>query len=256
MSNVCLIISRILAFAVFAIYVGPVAAFLAVVCHILAMSLAHAYQITVWKQVESASEIRLLPKYKNANETAKLVYTSLLNGMSNIFLHNHIGIFEGHRGENLGEVVQAIRRDRRFTIVKIRPRFEFYFAEEESLENGTEFSRSDFHKSTRNRQLCYYAVFLLETCFMLGLAYMSDIRTNDPRYSMALDNIVLTSLFTSLLGTVLKCLFYLFCHPWSDLVREDNIPDQVSCFGRRVNDNVPVDEADQEVENQSLIPSP
>ena len=93
-STLLLVVSRVLAFEMFAYYLGPgnlSIAFGALMGHILLMSTLHLILSDSWNQMTNFEDGIKLPR--KIRTVLLVLYNSLFNGLANIYVHNNIKIF-------------------------------------------------------------------------------------------------------------------------------------------------------------------
>lgn len=189
----CLVLSRLLSFVVFAYFFQPYRWYIPACCvaiHFLLMAfldfLLSNKENWNWKQFD-----------------CQLLYYCVLNGLANIFVHNQIDIFRPPKYRTVVDGPNVDRQPSR------NP--------EKSLKHFWNRKTSD-PRSTFKRQLIFDAVFGIEIGIMLAFAFLSELYQRDSVYqtSLKIMTIVICCLF--FFGLVLKIAYYSACHLWSDLI--------------------------------------
>ncbi len=178
-----LVVARILSFEMFAYYMGPgrlKMAMGAVGAHALVMAALHFAFSDSLAQCLQASQ-RNCGKLR---QRLLVVHNCLLNGLANLYVHNHLEIFvQSSKGNN----------------------------------KNVNYVTSDVRRRTLTRQLIFDAIFLAENAAMLYVA--KDTMTRTSNFSHLHHSVVIVAAATHVAGLVLKITFYVACHPWAELIR-------------------------------------
>ena len=194
----CFVISRILCLELFAYYLGPgyFRYFMgAVGCHALLMSVLHFIFSDSLSQCLRITGQSLTSWIR---QLLLVLHNCALNGMANIYLHNELKIF-----------VQKSKSRKRMR------------------RNSTQISEnfvyvsSDERQHTFVRQCVFDLVFLSENAAMLYLSQFTITQTSNFREIHFTISFIVTALF--LCGMSLKFLFYIWLHPWAELIRPKSI---------------------------------
>ena len=184
-----LVVARILCFEMFAYYLGPgnlEYAFIAAGCHALFMAFLHFVFSDSWSQ---CSRSKCQSKIRWVRQILLVLLNCLLNGMANIYVHNNL------------EKKSFDRKSLKY----------------DDAHNAAFDITTDERQRTFVRQVIFDLVFFVENALMMYLARFTATKT--PNFSDIYSGILIVVSVTYFIGTLLKVVFYMWCHPWSELIR-------------------------------------
>ncbi len=216
----CLVISRLLAFVLFAYHFPPDNWFFPSACvawHVALMAVIHGANRATWTIYDQPGSSTL--------KIAVLMYNCIINGLANIFLHSKIDMYAGSHKQAMPE-----GNHRPSTTSPSRTR-----ARRQSPHPGwwclccntSILSRSKTFvgdgRSTFFRQAFFDIIFGFEIIVMIYIGYCSRLYTDDPEYREAFRIMAVIVFCLFFFGLLIKCVFYLTSHLWSDLIWSDLI---------------------------------
>lgn len=178
-----LIVSRILCFEMFAYYLGPGYlghAMIAVASHILLMSALHFIFSDSLAQCRKAKKRQSWLNW--LRQFLLVLHNCCLNGLANLYVHNNLEIFV-----------------------------------QKSDTTECNYVRSDVRQQTFLRQSLFDIVIFGENLAMIYLA--KDTVTKTSNFLDIYTTMVIIIMTCYCVGMALKVFFYLWCHPWAELVR-------------------------------------
>ena len=186
--TLCMIISRLLAFVMFAYYFKPSEWYLpamTVLVHVLIMSVLHYMTFT----------------FKKFN--FDVIYACALNGLANLFIHNEIKVVE--RVKKTKNDIDDLERN--------PPKIESKHGILGFLENKRHMKRTTLFIQMRTD-----VIFVLEILIMIAFGFSSELYKTDLTFASAMDNLAVISGVLAALGLITKAMFYGGCHLYSDLI--------------------------------------
>ena len=192
---ICLgVITRILCFEMFALYLGPGRLFkeglVIVLLHVILMALLHFIFSDSVKQC-----YRRKDQFCSAwlRQLMLVMHNCLINGLANLYIHNNLEIFVQY-DEN------SQSRSRKKSI---------------GYEEAT-YAPPDSRQPTFLRQFLVDSIFFMENVTMIVLA--KDTKTF-PRIDKSYNIILYVIIACYLSSLLLKFLYYWYFHPWSAIIK-------------------------------------